>query len=175
MEQQFVRDTFFWSLTTPHLTATEEQNMWDCFAGHDGVRLVFSISNIRTDLRKVHYPLTGNIPLLKEMMAVAKRHNRFLSFIGLSKIGFFYLPNGYAPERETRLLVKRNRAQECGLPIQSHPDGYDNIDLPFDNPLARITLQQVLLGPSADERTIRSILAATSDFAAVPVIPYVAP
>lgn len=176
MEEQFVRDTFFWSLTTPYLDAHEEENMWDCFAGRDGVRLVFSIRDILTDLRHVYYPAgTKNIPLLKAIMAVAEHHKRFLFFIGLSKVGFFYLPSGYAPEKETRLLIKRNQAEERGLSIQSHPDGYDYIDLPLDNPLARITLEQVLLGPSADEKIVRSILAAEADFAAVPVLPYSAP
>jgi hypothetical protein len=168
MEQRFVRDTFFWSLTSPNLDAREEQNMWDCFAGQDGVRLVFSITDVHTELRRVYYPTgTKNIPLLKQMMGVACRSDKFLVFNGLSKMGFFYLPRMFKPENETRLLIKRDRAKDLGLPVRFHPDGYDYLDLPFNNPLAKITLREVRLGPSADEKAIRPVLAATPGYAAV--------
>jgi len=176
MEERFVRDTFFWSLTSPNLDSNDEQNMWNCFAGRDGVRLVFSITDVHTDLRQVYYPAaTKGIPLLKQMMGVARRYDKFLGFNGLSKMGFFYLPKMFKPENETRLLIRRDRARALGLAIQSHPDGYDYLDLPFDNPIAKISLHEVRLGPLADERVIQAILAATPAYTAVPVLPYAAP
>ena len=124
MEQRFVRDTFFWSLTSPNLDAREEQNMWDCFAGQDGVRLVFSITDVHTDLRRVYYPTgTKNIPLLKQMMGVACRSDKFLVFNGLSKMGFFYLPRMFKPENETRLLIKRDRAKDLACRSGFIPTG----------------------------------------------------
>jgi hypothetical protein len=170
MQEALAKDAFFWSLTCNYLDTPEEQRLWEDFAGSNGVRLVFSITDVKTDLRKIHYPdATGNIPLLKNMMGVAERYGKFLIFGGLSKVGFFYLPGTFHSENETRLLIKREQAVRHCLSIKPHPKGHDYLELPFESDLATIKLIKVIPGKTCDIDQVRRILSSQPGYEAVAI------
>ena len=171
MEVGLVKDAFFWSLACGYVDTAEEEKLWDTFAGDKGVRLVFSIADIHTDFRQIYYRgATKNIPVLNAMMGVANRHDRFLFFNGLSKVGFFYLLGTFQSENEIRLLIKRKQAISHGLSITPHPDGYDYLNLPFESLLVTIKLTKVIPGKSCNIDKVRKILNSRPGFEAVEIL-----
>lgn len=68
LTEEFVGDTFYMSFTNENIQPNALKMMWDYFAENGtGVKLVFEVSDLSTDLRKVFYPLNDKqkaLPLI---------------------------------------------------------------------------------------------------------------
>ena len=93
MQDKIIRESFFISLTSPHLETQNETELWENFAGTKGIVITLRPMNLTYEFRKAYYqPATGYLPILKDLMEVSQAYRRFLVFEGLAKAGFFFLP-----------------------------------------------------------------------------------
>ncbi len=138
LAQEFAGDAFYTSFTNSNIQPVALNYMWEYFAEKGtGVKLVFEVSDLHTDLRKVYYPPNSTetaLPLLMALQNISKKKfNKELVFKQLSRIGFFYLPSDFNPEYEFRILIKRMTADLLQLKIQKHSNGFEYLELPFES------------------------------------------
>lgn len=168
MENELVENAFYISFTNDKLSAKAEAYMWDYFAKKTGVRLVFEVNNVNTDLRQIYYPTTAmrmDIPVLTNLIDIASGKKKYLIIDRLATIGFFYLPSDYKIEQEYRLLVKRETGKYFGMNFGTK-DGHEYIEFPFNtsNPLAQFKLKKVIFDTGTDTTKAERIIKSSIDF-----------
>lgn len=106
--EELSEDLFFISMTEP--VNSDEKMMWREFANKGkGVRLRLRVSpHLPADLRQMKYQ-TGEPTALKQINdnLIKKQGLTYVPWT-ISRICAFYLPYGYHPEREVRLLLKQH-------------------------------------------------------------------
>ncbi|RZJ86357.1 MAG: hypothetical protein EOO20_18460 [Chryseobacterium sp.] len=160
MEDELVDNAFYISFTGDSLPEYDEKDMWSCFAGKDGVRLVFEVSNVNTHLRSIHYPSPKSetyLPLLKDLIAIAAKRDKMMIIKGTATIGFFYLRKDLHYEQECRLLVKRDIGEFYQMTFGKNKDGYEYMRFPIDseNPIAKFKLKKVIVRNEQDLEAIK--------------------
>jgi hypothetical protein len=173
LENELVENAFYTSFTNTKLSSTAEDYMWEYFAKETGVRLVFEVVNLNTDLRQVYYPQTStrsDIPLLTDLIEIAKKRNKFLIISRIATIGFFYLPHKYCIEQEFRLLVKRETGKYFNLSFGSKA-GFDYLEFPFNqtNPIAEFRLKKIIFDTKTDVKRAEQIIKSNADFSKIPI------
>lgn len=171
LETELVENAFYTSFTNDKLSKDAEAYMWECFAKKTGVRLVFEVSNLNTDFRKVYYPektTQSDLPLLSDLIELAKKRNKYLIINRIGTIGFFYLPHNYNIEQEYRLLVKRDTGKYFKLNFGSK-GGFDYLEFPFNrkNPLAEFKLKKIIFGTNTDIAKAEKIIKSSTEFKSI--------
>lgn len=175
LDRYLCDNSFFLSLTGKDISDATAEHLAIAFSENNkGVRLVFSIKQVQTDLRKVYYPIhkkQEEISLLKDFNEIVNKHNKYLIIEGTSKFGFFYLPGLLTIEDEYRLLISREKAKQFNLEFgKNSVDKYEFIKLPlFDNALVDISLQKIILLDNSTESIVKKILATNSKFSSVTI------
>jgi len=175
LDRDICNNSFFLSLTGKDISKDTEEYLISTFSqNRKGVRLVFSITKAKTDLRKVFYPRNDKhkeISLLKDFNDITRKEDKYLIFEGISKFGFFYLPGILSIEDEYRLLVSREKATRYNFEFgENTVDNYEFIKLPlFNNPLIDIKLTKVIIFDKSVETEVINILKANSKFSIVTI------
>ena len=175
LAEEFVGDAFYTSFTNSNIQPTALNYMWDYFAGKGtGVKLVFEVSDLLTDLRKVYYPPnpTDNaLPLLMVLQNISDNSfKRKLVFKQLSRIGFFYLPHKFNLENEFRILIKRLTADLLQLKIQKHSNGFEYLELPFQSSgIVNLKLKEIELINDINRIRAETALSLNPNLCKVPV------
>lgn len=178
LEKDLCNNSFFLSLTGRDISADNAEYLASAFSkNNNGVRLVFSIKNVRTDLRKVFYPINekqNDIPLLSDFLEIVRNHKYYLIVEGISKFGFFYLPGILSVENEYRLLVSRGMALHHQFTFgHNRVDNYEFLNFPlFNNPIVDISLQKVIMLDNSTEKEIKKALANNNRFSSVSIERY---
>ncbi len=172
LETELVENAFYTSFTNDKLSKDAEAYMWEYFAKKTGVRLVFEVSNLNTDFRQVYYPQTStrsDLPLLSDLIELAKKRDKYLIVNRIATIGFFYLPHKYNIEQEYRLLVKRDTGKYFNLNFGSK-DGFDYLEFPFNskNPLAEFKLKKIIFNTNTDITKAEYIIKSSAEFKSIP-------
>ena len=168
LENDLVENAFYTSFTNDQLSKKAEEYMWSYFAKTTGVRMVFEIKNVNTDLRKIYYPPTSSnvdIPLLTKLISIAKTRNKYLIISRIATIGFFYLPHCFKIEQEYRLLIKKEKGQYFNLRFGEN-GGFEYLELPFDtpNPFAHLKLKKIIFDTNTDIKEAEKIIKSNSRF-----------
>ena len=174
LDQEICNNSFFLSLTGNDIDSDTEDHLAIAFSeNRKGVKLVFRITKVKTDLRKVYYPADPKHPeigLLKDFNNITRQEDFYLIFEGLSKFGFFYLPGLLSNEEEYRLLISRGKALGNKFEFEENADNYEFIKIPlFTNPLCEIKLTKVVLFDDSVENDVIEILKRNPKFSNVEV------
>jgi len=172
LESELVENAFYTSFTNDKLTKKAENYMWKYFAKNTGVRMVFEVNNLNTDLRQVYYPSSPtktDLPLLTDLCEIATKMNKYLILNRIATIGFFYLPHYYNIEQEYRLLIKRVTGEYFNFQF-GQKDGYEYLKFPFNitNPLAELKLKKIIFDINTDKIKAKNIIKSNNEFASIP-------
>lgn len=169
LDKDLCDNSFFLSLTGKDISDVTAEHLATAFSeSNKGVRLVFSIKRVRTDLRNIYYS-GKEIPLLKDFNEIVNRHKKYLIIERISKFGFFFLPGILNIEDEYRLFINREKATRYNLEFAMNKvEKYEFLKLPlFNNPLIDISLQKVILLDNRSESVVRETLNSNSKFSSV--------
>lgn len=169
LENELVKDAFYISFTGDSLSTDAEANMWEYFAKVTGVRLVFEVKNVITDLRQIFYSKSrSDLPVLTDLINIAGGRNKYLILERIATIGFFYLPGIYETEQEVRLLVKREAGVLFGMRFGKMGD-HEYMEFPFNisNPLAEFKLKKIIFDTNTDIKKAEKIIRLTG-FSGIP-------
>jgi hypothetical protein len=106
-----LKEIFYTSFAhSTSLSDSSSERLWRNFGDNGcGIRLEFSITPLNDVFRHMFYKSDTQLNLLINDIseAIKERFNRVFVVAGISKIGGFYLPEGFAEENEVRLLIKK--------------------------------------------------------------------
>jgi hypothetical protein len=175
LAQEFAGDAFYTSFTNSNIQPIALKHMWEYFADKGtGVKLVFEVSDLLTDLRKVYYPPNITeiaLPLLMALQNISENtFHKKLVFKQLSRIGFFYLPHDFNPENEFRILIKRMTADLLQLRIQMHSNGFEYLELPFQSSgVVNLKLKEVELIDNKNRTRAQTALSLNPNLCNIPL------
>lgn len=158
-------DLFFLSLTDPG--HPNEDHMWQVFgrAGR-GVRMRLRVTpKPPADLRRMGYNMGAPTAFKRINDDLKRQLDLVYTPWGLSRICAFYLPSGYEPEREVRLMIKRHKdGVDLTIPHGGHQVWPVALVPPggtMSDPCCGIELVGIDVGPTGSERAVRGVLANT--------------
>lgn len=174
LEDELVENAFYTSFANDKLTRAAENYMWGYFSKKTGVRMVFEVNNLHTDLRQVYYPPTStkkDLSLLTDLIAIVNNRNKYLIIDRTATIGFFYLPHIHNIEQEFRLLVKRETGEYFNFQF-GRKDGYEYLEFPFNtsNPLAEFKLKKIIISANSATTKVEQIIKSSAEFANIPIV-----
>lgn len=166
-DELLMKDLFYLSLTENKEPAIDiRRGMWDYFGKQGaGVKLIFDISTIHTDFRKVYYP---EAPFSEDKQLVRKLMERIYAafskpfvFNSISKFGSFYIHAAFYDECETRYLIKR-LSDDYPFPFTIHyQDTIPYIELDFVSLWGSFIPIQVQPGVNCDRIEVQRIVDAS--------------
>lgn len=111
MYRSILKEIFYISFAhSKSLNDSSSERLWRNFGDKGcGLRLEFSITPIKDVFRHMFYKSDIQLDLLINEIseAIRGKFNRVFVVSGISKIGGFYLPEGFDEENEVRLLIKK--------------------------------------------------------------------
>jgi hypothetical protein len=166
-DEQLMNDLFYLSLTENRESLIDiKRGMWKYFGkGGTGVKLIFDISTVHSDFRKVYYPdspfSTDKKLMIKLMERINATFGKPFLFNSISKFGAFYIHSDFDDECETRYLIKRHSDDyPFSFSIQ-HQGTIPFIELDFVSPWGSFLPIKVQPGLNCNRAAVQSIVDAS--------------